>query len=189
MKDEALSAAAPVPVPAPAPVAGAAAPVEFANPKLRALVQFIQGAPVEALRNEVVAPFVRGLLEGVRDIPGPAQPTRILVFTMHAESTRHIEFALGVAGVTYSVMRGTRAQKDAAVEAVRTAAGPAVLLVTAAKDCAGTHLPFLSHIVFYHRVLDRNVEEQLAARGQRLGRVHNLEVVLLANEAEADLRA
>jgi hypothetical protein len=191
MKDEALSAAAPVPVPVPAPVPvpGAAAPVEFANPKLRALVQFIQGAPVEALRNEVVAPFVRGLLEGVRDIPGPAQPTRILVFTMHAESTRHIEFALGVAGVTYSVMRGTRAQKDAAVEAVRTAAGPAVLLVTAAKDCAGTHLPFLSHIVFYHRVLDRNVEEQLAARGQRLGRVHNLEVVLLANEAEADLRA
>jgi hypothetical protein len=107
---------------------------------------------------------------------------------MHAESTRHIEFALGVAGVTYSVMRGTRTQKDAAVEAVRTAAGPAVLLVTAAKDCAGTHMPFLSHIVFYHRVLDRNVEEQLAARGQRLGREHNLEIVLLANEAEADMR-
>jgi hypothetical protein len=74
---------------------------EIANPKLRALVQFIRGEPVEALNNSVVDPCVGGLLDGVRDAPWPAEkPRKILVFTMHAESTRHIEFALelGLAG-------------------------------------------------------------------------------------------
>lgn len=165
----------------------AAAPAaEIANPKLRALVQFIRGEPIEALTNMAVPPFVHGLLDGVRDLPWPAEkPRKILVFTMHAESTRHIEFALELAGIPYGVLRGLRTQKDAAVEALRGAPTTGVLLVTSAKDCAGIHMPWLSHIVFYHRVTDRHVEAQVAARGQRLGREHNLEIVLIGNEAEA----
>ena len=84
----------------------------------------------------------------------------------------------------YSVLRGTRAQKDAVLNAVREAAGNRVLLVTAAKDCAGIHMPWLSDIVFYHRVADRHVEAQVAARGQRLGREHDLTVTVIVNEAE-----
>lgn len=126
-----------------------------------------------------------GLLDGVRDAPWPAEkPRKILVFTMHAESTRHIEFALELAGIPYGVLRGLRSQKDAAVEALRRAPSTGVLLVTSAKDCAGIHMPWLSHIEFYHRVTDRHVEAQVAARGQRLGREHNLEIVLIGNEAE-----
>jgi hypothetical protein len=40
--------------------------------------------------------------------------------------------------------------------------------------------------VFYHHILDRNVEVQVAARGQRLGRMGNLEIITLINEAEAE---
>lgn len=163
----------------------AAPPAELANAKLRALVQFIKQEPVEALAQGPVACFVPGLLEGRRTSPWPAdKPRRILVFTMHAESTRLIEFALGIAQVPYSVLRGTRSQKDAVLDAVREAAGVRVLLVTAAKDCAGIHMPWLSDIVFYHRVADRHVEAQVAARGQRLGREHDLTVTVLVNEAE-----
>ena len=196
LKDDALAPEPAAPAPeAPAPIddpearaqeALAAAPAaEIANPKLRALVQFIRGEPVEALTNSIVDPFVGGLLDGARDAPWPAEkPRKILVFTMHAESTRHIEFALELAGVSYGVLRGARAQKDAAVEELRSRQTPGVLLVTSAKDCAGIHMPWLSHIVFYHRVTDRHVEAQVAARGQRLGREHNLEIVLIGNEAE-----
>ena len=177
--------------PAADPAAGAAdaiaaaPPAELANAKLRALVQYIKREPVEALAQGPVGCFVPGLLEGRRTSQWPAdKPRRTLVFTMHAESTRLIEFALGIAQVPYSVLRGTRAQKDAVLEAVRAGAGNRVLLVTAAKDCAGIHMPWLSDIVFYHRVADRHVEAQVAARGQRLGREHDLVVTVLVNEAE-----
>ena len=163
----------------------AAPPAELANAKLRALVQYIKREPVEALSQGPVGCFVPGLLEGRRTSPWPAdKPRRTLVFTMHAESTRLIEFALGIAQVPYSVLRGTRAQKDAVLDTVRAGAGNRVLLVTAAKDCAGIHMPWLSDIVFYHRVTDRHVEAQVAARGQRLGREHDLTVTVLVNEAE-----
>ena len=163
----------------------AAPPAEIANAKLRALVQFLKREPLECLSDEAVPPFVHGLLAGARSAPLPdAAPRRVLVFAMHAETTRQIEFAFGVSGIAYGVLRGGRAQKDAAVEALRAAPAGGVLLVTAAKDCAGIHMPWLTHIVFYHRVADHHVEAQVAARGQRLGRTHDLSVVLIANEGE-----
>ena len=132
-----------------------------------------------------MAPYVEGLLDGRRDAPWPAgQPWKVLVFTVHPETTALIGAALGAAGVPFCVLRGSRAQKDEAVRRLREEVG--VMLVTSPKDSGGLHLPFLSHVVFYHRVLDRNVEAQVAARGQRLGRTHNLEVVTLVNEAEAE---
>jgi len=172
-----------------APPAGAALaaapPAEIANAKLRALVQFLKQEPLECLSDEAVPPFIHGLLAGARSAPLPAAaPRRVLVFAMHPETTRQIEFAFGVSGIAYGVLRGGRAQKDAAVEALRAAPAGGVLLVTAAKDCAGIHMPWLTHIVFYHRVADRHIEAQVAARGQRLGRTHDLSVVLIANEGE-----
>jgi hypothetical protein len=47
-------------------------------------------------------------------------------------------------------------------------------------------MPFVSDIVFYHRVVDANVEAQVAARGQRLGRAHNLTVTTIVNESERE---
>ena len=172
-------------VPAGAALADAL-PAEIANPKLRALVQLIRQEPIDCIHDTPVAPFVRGLLTGLRSVPlADGEPRRVLVFTMHAESTRLIEFALGVAQVPFGVLRGARAQKDAAVEALREAPAGGVLLVTSAKDCAGIHMPWLTHIVFYHRVHDAHVEAQVAARGQRLGRTQDLSIVLIANEGEA----
>lgn len=171
---------------APAADALTAAPAaEIANTKLRALVQFIKQEPIECMQDTPVAAFVHGLLSGPRSVPLPADAPRfILVFAMHPESTRLIEFALGLARIPYGVLRGARAQKDAAIEALRSAPAGGVLLVTAAKDCAGIHMPWLTHIVFYHRVADPHVEAQVTARGQRLGRTHDLEVVVIANEGE-----
>ena len=171
---------------APAANALAAAPAaEIANTKLRALVQFIKQEPIECMQDTPVAAFVHGLLSGPRSVPLPADaPRYILVFAMHPESTRLIEFALELARIPYGVLRGARAQKDAAIESLRSAPAGGVLLVTAAKDCAGIHMPWLTHIVFYHRVADPHVEAQVTARGQRLGRTHDLEVVVIANEGE-----
>jgi hypothetical protein len=199
----AVEAAATAPAPAepnkveeaaPAVIAAPVAPPQpvdqldaFHDPKLKALVQFIRGvAAIDCLRNETVLPYVGGLLAGRRDVPWPAgKQTKILVFTMHGESTAMLHQRFNDLNIRHCILRGTRVQKDEAIRCLREDVH--VMLVTAAKDCGGINLPFLSHIVFYHKVLDHNVETQVAARGQRLGRDHNFEVVTILNEEEATL--
>jgi hypothetical protein len=169
------------------------------NPKLKALIQFIHAesrkgraaqAPqaaqaIDCLLDIHTPPYVEGLLDGRRDVPWPlGQRRKFLVFTMHAESTRLIARACEALAIRFCILRGTRAEKDGVVRALREEID--VMLVTAAKDCGGLNLPQLSHIIFYHRILDRNVEAQVAARGQRLGREGNLEIVTFINEAEAE---
>jgi hypothetical protein len=169
------------------------------NPKLKALIQFIHAesrkgrgaqAPqaaqaIDCLLDIRTPPYVEGLLDGRRDVPWPlGRRRKFLVFTMHAESTRLIARACEALAIRFCILRGTRAEKDEVVRALREEID--VMLVTAAKDCGGLNLPQLSHIIFYHRILDRNVEAQVAARGQRLGREGNLEIVTFINEAEAE---
>ena len=90
------------------------------------------------------------------------------------------------------ILQGNRNQKDDIIKQFSNNVANAnannvtinILLVTSAKDCAGLHLPFVTHIVFYHKVIDKNIEAQVAARGQRLGRTCNLEIISLLNSAE-----
>ena len=161
------------------------------NPRLKALIQLLRlGAALDCIRDVAVPPYIEGLLDGRRDVPWPPDKARkFIVFTMHPESTMIIEDACKAFMVPYCRLAGRRSQKDEAVRALRE--GDAnVMLVTSAKDCSGLNIPFASHIVFYHRVIDRNVEAQVAARGQRLGREGNLEIITILNEVEAeDIRA
>jgi superfamily II DNA/RNA helicase len=155
------------------------------NPKLKALVQLLKGRPLDCLHDEVTPPYIRGLLDGRRNLPWPAdKPKAYLIFAVHPETTAMLSAELERLEVSFCVLRGTRAQKDEAVRQIREGEVNTIL-VTAPRDCAGLDMPYLSHVVFYHRMLDQNVEAQVAARGQRLGRTHNLEIVTLVNEAEA----
>ena len=166
----------------------------FNNPKLKALIQLVRDKfrplageqqTINCIRDVRTTPYVEGLLDGRRNLPWPdSRARKFLIFTMHSESTHRIAFACESLEIPFCILRGTRAQKDEAVRMLREEVG--IMLVTSAKDCGGLNLPFVSHIVFYHRVLDRNVEAQVAARGQRLGREGNLEIITLINEAEAE---
>lgn len=106
---------------------------------------------------------------------------------MHPETIGQIRAGLTAAGIGYCALRGARAQRDTAVRELRDNPHVRVMLVVSPRDCAGLDLPFLTHVVLYHRLLDRNVEAQVVARGQRLGRQHNLEVVSLLNEGEVEV--
>jgi superfamily II DNA/RNA helicase len=174
-------------VPIFVPIAPGPAPAR-PSAKVAALVRLARGLPPEgAVEDGPVPAFVHGLLEGRRNVPRPpGAPLRVLVFTMHPETTRALAAALAEAGLPHAALAGTRARRDEAVAALRGAppGGPFLLLVTAARDCAGLDLPELTHVVFFHRVVDRSVETQVAARGQRPGRAVNLEVVALLNEDE-----
>jgi hypothetical protein len=167
------------------------------NPKLKALIQYIMGSdaklpggelvgPIDCIKNEVSHPYVAGLLDGRKDTPWPENKQRkYLIFTMHPESTRMVSRALDKFSIPHCILRGTRAQKDAVVREIQHG-NTNIILVSSPKDCGGLNMPFLSNIIFYHRVISAAVEAQVAGRGQRLGRTHNMEIMTLLNEAEVD---
>jgi hypothetical protein len=168
---------------------GAAAPIEepYADAsKLTALVQLADAGPVECIKDEIVAPYVAGLLVGNEARPWPeGRPRKIMVFAMAAEIYAKLRGELKKRGIRYCTLQGSRAQRDEAVRSLREEDDMRFMLVSSPKDCGGLHLPFLSHVVFYHCVLDHNIEAQVAARGQRTGRECSLEIVTIANETEA----
>ena len=100
------------------------------------------------------------------------------------ETTYMLNDELNKVNIKNTVLQGTRHQKDEIINKFENSQTINVLLVTATKDCAGLHLPFVSHIIFYHKIIDKNIEAQVAARGQRLGRTYNLEIISLLNSAE-----
>jgi len=158
-----------------------------ANPRLKALLQLVRGAPLEgALEDKEAAPFVKGLLSGRRDSPHPAgAPHKNLVFAMHSESARQISKGLLAAGIPFLRFGGSRKEKDRAVRAFKEGE-VGVLLVTTSSDCSGVHLPEATRVVFYHHHRDGAVAQQGTGRAQRGGRVHNLEVVRIVSEGEVE---
>jgi len=156
------------------------------NHKLRALIQLIRNEAIDCKEDKLTDPYIHGLLAGRKDEAWPVnKPRKFLIFAVNSESYKILSGAMCLYKIMYCSMRGTRAKKDEAIRLLRDVPECRVMLVVTPKDCAGLDLPWLSHIVFYHQVLDKNVESQVGARGQRLGRTHNLQIITLLNESEA----
>ena len=102
----------------------------------------------------------------------------------HLLALRRIAAALAACGISFCVLGGSRAQRDAAVAEFRDRVP--VLLVASPTLSAGLNLPWVSHVVLFHRMRDREAAAQLVARGQRLGREANLQVVELLYEGELE---
>ena len=156
------------------------------NPRLKALIQLVTEQTIECIKDEIVPPYIKGLLKGVKTVPWPAdRPKKYVVFTTYPESTKNVAEAMTRLGIGFLVLRGRRQDKDEAREIVRTDPSINVLLITAKEQCSGMHIPWASHIVLYHPISDSATESQAAARIQRLGREFSAECVCILNEADA----
>lgn len=179
------AAPAAVATPAAAPAAAAAPADDFKQRVLLSLLRDEPPPPGTVHSDEPAAfDFADALLAGRRDCRQPeGHPHRTLVFAMYSESLHEIAACLARNGIPHRTMTGTRAQKDESVRLFARGEVP-VLVVATAADCAGLHMPYITRCVFYHRVIDRAVAAQVAARGQRLGREYNLEVIELVWQGE-----
>ncbi|GFR91201.1 NAD-dependent DNA ligase [Elysia marginata] len=159
------------------------------EPRLRALLQLINGDAIQSVFDGEVPAIVEGLLEGRRAAPIPAGVShKYLIFAMHAESTRQISVSLEMANVAHALLRGSRKEKDEAVRRFKSR-DPAdgsvnVLIATSSRDCAGLHLPEVTSLVLYHHHIDVQIAKQAIGRAQRVGRKYSLEVVEIFSEGE-----
>ncbi len=159
---------------------------EAANWRLLALVRLVaQDEAPEFQVDDGCAPYVANLLVGPEAVPRTDQPRRILVFTTTPGASRAVDTALRRAGIPVRGLGGPRSHKEAAVAwLAERCPETRVIVVTAAKDCGGLHMPFLTDVIYYHRVADRNVQTQVAARGQRPGRECSIRITVIANSEE-----
>jgi len=157
------------------------------NMKIRALLHLIHTlAPITdsyCLSDNIVPQHISGLLVGRQDIPHTGEINKFLIFSLVAETTHLLAAELTSRNILYQILHGTVSQKNKILSQFEKTDNN-ILLVTATNDCAGMHMPFVSHIIFYHKILDSNIESQIAARGQRLGRTNNLEIISLLYQNE-----
>lgn len=158
------------------------------NMKMKSLLRLIHSPSLintdietYCISDTMVDPYISGLLIGKQNIPNVGQK-KYLIVALVQETNNFISQELTIRNIPHQILGGTSSQKNKIIEKFKTDID--ILLVTAINDCAGLHLPFVSHIIFYHKIIDRNTESQLAARGQRLGREFNLEIISILYQNE-----
>lgn len=118
----------------------------------------------------------------------PVSDRKVLVYASFNETLDHLTKKLVQAGIAYLRLQGTAHQIQ---DMVRRYNMPndnpesiAVLLINGPTYCAGLNLQITSDLIFTHKIIDQNVESQVAGRASRFGRNNNLHIhyVLYDNE-------
>lgn len=137
--------------------------------------------------------FISGLLEGNTDYgDAPAEKRKILIYTGYAETSIKIRQGLKKNNIKYADLMGTSSHITELVKRYNLPNDNPnainVLIVTGPKYCAGLDLQNTTDLIFAHRVIDPNIEIQIAGRGARYGRTSNFRIhyVLYMNEITDD---
>jgi hypothetical protein len=143
------------------------------NPKLKALLKIIHGEmPENCSKTEL---RIKNLIKGTRDVPAGKDTVRkVLVFANYDESLQNIENILSEHKIEFLRLTGTYSQMHSIVEEFRKRV--TVLLVNSSQICAGLNLQFATDLVFFHKLLNEHVEQQVVGRAQRIGRTCNLSI-------------
>ncbi len=157
---------------------------EIKNPKLKALKAIVLGTTPEL--QESIPINIPHLLEGRVDNPNlDLDPRKVVVFANFNETLNLIEEFLVEQKITFLRLGGTFHEKAATVKKFKTYGQ--VLLINSSQNCAGINAQFMTDLVYFHKLTDKNIESQVAGRGQRIGRLFNLRIHYLAYKNEKDL--
>ena len=152
--------------------------------KITALIDIIQGRmPIEFKKISV---NMEQLQTGSNSVIENNLPYRkILVFSNYEESIVNIIKAFDLRGISYWRLAGTASNINQISKRFNSHADNAVLIINSSKHCAGLNLQSADWLIYFHKILDHNVETQIAGRGQRIGRKSTLKIGYLLHQNEA----
>jgi len=151
--------------------------------KITALIDVINGRmPVEFKQARIKLDQLQSGADEIRESPLPFR--KILVFTSYEESIDNISKALNLRNIAFWRLAGTAANINLVSRKFNSHQGNAVLIINSSKHCAGLNLQTADWLIYFHKVLDKNVETQIAGRGQRLGRASTLKIGYLLHQNE-----
>jgi SNF2 family DNA or RNA helicase len=156
---------------------------QIKNPKLKALFKIINGETPDNQKPGTLD--LSMLLRGYEDIPFNGQNRKVLVFANYDETLELVEKFLKEYNFPYLRLGGNFRQSAEIVEQFRTTGK--VLLINSSIQCSGLNLQFCTDIVFFHKLVNCHVEQQVCGRGQRVGRTCNLKIHFLMYENEKSI--
>lgn len=104
---------------------------------------------------------------------------KFLVFSHNRESLMEISKTLEKSSIRYEI---SKQEINYCIDRLKSGVTQ-VLLLESRKQCAGLHLPIITDIILYNKV-SKEIETQIIARGQRIGRVTPLRIHYLMHEGE-----
>ena len=154
-----------------------------ARTKISALIDVIQGRiPIEFKLADIQLEQLQSGEEKI--IESPHSYKKILVFTSYEESIDNISKALNLRNIAFWRLAGTAANINFISKKFNSYQGNSVLIINSSKHCAGLNLQSADWLIYFHKVLNTNIETQIAGRGQRLGRKSTLKIGYLLHPNE-----
>lgn len=141
--------------------------------KMDALVCIIRG---EVPRNEKkVEIIIHNLMSGKKKLP-PKKVKKVLVFSNFNETLKNIASHLDKEKIKFWKLNGSNNQISKITEEFSESKVSCALLINSVTHCAGRNFQMCTDLVFMHVIHDKNIESQVAGRGQRLGRTSTLNI-------------
>ena len=159
--------------------------------KFNCIIKIIQGRDheldnIRESRDDILIP---NLLEGSNNYGNEQNnDKKIIIYTNYKETMTNLEKKLIDEKISYIKLYGTVEQiteisnrywlSNDNPESIN------VLLISGHKYCAGLDLQNTTDLIFTHKIIDQNIETQIAGRAARYGRKKNLRIhyVLYENE-------
>jgi hypothetical protein len=146
--------------------------------KMLAILDIIKGITAPEQRHVNVA--INNLMNagGNEDFKfdGPPPVKKILIFANYDETLKNVCKMLDDNQIYYLTLGGTHTKINQTARMFCTTTVPTVLVVNSMKHCSGLNLQVATDLIFAHHIKDRNIESQVAGRGQRLGRQSQLNI-------------
>jgi SNF2 family DNA or RNA helicase len=151
--------------------------------KIDAILDIIRGiAPEEQKEVDV---RVHNLMKGLGALPdGAAQ--KVLIFASFDETLKQIEKDLTENEIKFMRLGGSHSEITKTADEFNSAQGSQVMIINSTKHCSGLNLQTATDLIFAHKIIDKDIQSQVAGRIQRMGRTTQARIhfMLYKNEFE-----
>jgi SNF2 family DNA or RNA helicase len=158
-------------------------PIKPPRSKIYAILDIINGIVPE--EQQAVDVRVHNLMKGRGYLPdGDIQ--KVLIFANFDETLWQIEKDLTEHKIDFVRLGGGHAEITRISAKFRKSTKSCVMIINSTKHCSGLNLQSANHLIFAHKILDKNIQSQVAGRIQRMGRKTqaNIHFCLYKNEFE-----
>lgn len=155
--------------------------------KIEAMVDIINGVVPEGRKEVDVR--IHNLMKGRGELPD-GDIRKVLIFANYDETLRQIEKGLAKREIKFVRLAGGHSEITRISSAFRKSKENCVMIINSTKHCSGLNLQSATDLIFAHKIIDKNVESQVAGRIQRMGRLTQAKIhfFLYKNEFESMVR-
>ena len=146
-------------------------------------IDIINGVNINIKRE--VRMNINQIIIGSNDNPTPPDAIKkILIFSNYEDTLRKITIRLRKEQIPYIKLDGTYSKISQKINDFKDNPHVNVMLISAAKYCAGLNLQFATDLIFMHHMINDDTQIQVIGRIMRLGRKYNPRIHYLLYEEE-----